>query len=104
MPDTCQHEECDRKATVAPKLIVPAKFWSIETHRPVTAILSLMLCKDHYEELKTEDFLTDDFKEIIRIATKGKCPPDFNRVFFEKVKLDSFEWIEFKNIRNRGNA
>lgn len=104
MPDTCQHEDCTRKATVAPKLMIPAKFWSINSHTPAFAIIGLMLCKDHYNELKTEDFLNDDFKEIMTLATKGKCPPDFDRAFFKEVKLDSFEWIEFRNFRNRGNA
>lgn len=104
MPDTCQHEECSRKATVAPKLMVPAMHTPINLHSPAFAIIGLMLCKDHYDDLKTEDFLDDSFKEIMTIATRGLMPPDFDRAFFQKVKLDSFEWIEFKNFRNRGNA
>jgi len=104
MSDICAHEDCERKATVAPKLMVPAMYWGIDVHTPACAIIGLTLCKDHFDELQTEDFLTDDFKEIMRLATKGKCPPDFDRAFFRKLKLDSFEWLEFVNIKNRGNA
>lgn len=104
MTDTCQREQCEKKATLAPKLMVPAKYWAIAAHSPASAIISLRLCKDHYNELKTEDFLTDQFKEIMEMMTEGKCPPDFDRAFFKSVKLDSYEWIEFSNIRNRGNA
>lgn len=104
MTNTCQHDECERKATAAPKFIVPAKYVALDAHNPASALLGLKLCKDHFDELKIEDFLNDDFRESMTEALKGKYPPDFDRAFFKKVKLDSFEYIEFENFRNRGNA
>ena len=101
MKEPCNHKGCTNNASCAPRLNVPAVGWSIEMHQPVRAVMDLPICKDCRDTIKVEDFLQDNLKEVIRILTRGKCPPDFERAWFDFVRLDSKEFLEIRQAKTR---
>jgi hypothetical protein len=80
-----------------PKMNVPATGWAIDQHRPISFVIGLSLCDAHFAECKIGDFLHDGLrggpstKDIVRIMARGRCPPDFDRAFLSKCRIDSDE-------------
>lgn len=41
-------------------------------------------------------------RRVFEIMARGKCPPDFERAFFTKLRLDSDEYRKFEELSARG--
>lgn len=105
----CEFKGCESPARYAPKLMVPATGIPIDLHNPLAAICSLPLCDIHISEITAKDILAGQFdgsgeqivdplKDIFRIAARsvGGQPPDFERAFIRKVRIDSDEYKTFE--------
>lgn len=113
----CDFKGCLSPARWTPKLMVPATGWPIDSHVPLAAICDLPLCDIHIAEITAKDMLAGDLagtaktkvsplKEIFRIGAKsvGGVPPDFDRAFIRKVRLDSDEYRAFRRQVDEAKA
>jgi hypothetical protein len=101
MMTICQHESCNRPATHAPQLQIPAQGWPIDLHQPVAMFIGVELCKDHATRFG-DDFKWSDnlkIKEAVEFITRGRAPPDFERAFHTVVRLDSEAYRTFLGMR-----
>lgn len=96
----CSKDNCEHSATHYPKIMVPAMGWPIELHKPIGAVLSLALCKDHAKEFSAKEFLdmptpmgNETNKILFEYAAKGKIPPDFDRAYTMAIRMDCKEAI-----------
>lgn len=100
----CERAGCGRPAKWAPKLCVPASGVPIDLHQPLSIVLCLPVCDEHFAEMKAPEFVEDEkmrklFRTIADMSVpadqrhiRGPVPPDFARAFFTKLRLDSDEY------------
>lgn len=103
----CIREGCTAKATVAPRLNVPAQGWPIDMHRPMTAIVGMPLCEEHFKDVANLEGLKaalgneikggDDLMGLIQatLLAAGKLPPDFDRAWVTRLSINSEEYKSF---------
>lgn len=92
----CKSKDCTHEASFIPRINVPAMHWPIDMHQPLQMFIDLPLCKHHIHEVKIKDFLSDEIKEVFRIMTKGRMPPDFERAYVSQVSVNSNEFKMFR--------
>lgn len=99
----CQHIGCANEAEFAPALNIPATGYAIDAHQPVKMTTNLRLCATCIEQFTIEDMLNNDTKAMISrsLAATQRVPPDFERAFLTKLRLDSDEFKQFE--RHAGN-
>jgi len=97
----CAHEGCQKEASCAPKICVPAVNGPLEESKTIGLILSLKICQLHFDELKIKDFLspTSDLRRMVEIVARGKAEPDFERAWFKRVLLISNEFGMFERAQ-----
>lgn len=102
----CEHKGCKREALFGVKVCTPATGFAIDLHTPLTMLLGVKLCREHFEELDVAELVKDPkMREIIRIQARAcgsMVPPDFARTFKERVRLGSAEWQRFERMRKTG--
>lgn len=102
---TCCKVGCSNRASVAPKVCVPATGWPIGSHKPLEALLGLPLCKDHFEEINSQELVQDEkMRQVFRSAARmngSPLAPDFKRTFVVPVRLDSDEYVKFTEMKKR---
>jgi hypothetical protein len=100
--EKCAMKECGKEAVTAVAICTPATGWPIDLHKPLRIIMGLCLCDKHFDELRQEYIVTDQLRDIIRLQARmygSEIPPDFSRMFFERVKLDSKEYLTFQKTK-----
>ncbi len=109
----CMTTGCPHDAKWAPKINVPAEGWSVEMHQPLSFTMSLAVCDACWPDLKASDFVGPELekekgnmRQIARLMTKGKCPPDFERAWLSKVSINSNEYkiLSEHGAAPKGNA
>ena len=104
---TCGIKGCHGTPEWAPKLTVPARGWSIELHQPLTCIVGIPLCTVHMDGFDIFDlFHRKQLREMFQSVTTaaGKCPADVDRLQVSRVRLDSFEYLQFESTQGAGRA
>lgn len=86
MPDKCSTEGCGNEAAGLLVINVPATGWPIDMHKPLSFILGIKTCDQCLRDCNVKDFLNGDIKEVIEIATRGRCAPDYERAFLSLEK------------------
>lgn len=88
----CCSMECGDDATCAVRLRIPAVGHAIDSHDPLKVIFGMPLCDAHYGSLDPRAFVGPELEKVVEIMCRGKAAPDFDRVYKEKVLLDSEEY------------
>lgn len=100
--------KCGKPAKWAPKWCVPATGWPIDCHTPLSALGSFPCCDICIEELNAKAMFAENphFKDIFEMMARGVkgLPPDFDRAFMTKVRLDSDEYRKFLEITEQSKA
>lgn len=96
----CNWQTCERAATHAVRLYVPAMFRSKEPKNCANMYLGLECCLEHAQAFDALAFLqlNPGLKEMVRKLMKArrKVQPDFRRTFCEPVLLTDPGYLEFK--------
>lgn len=97
----CEFKGCDRTATHALRLIVPAAGWPEAIHRPLSIIIGLKLCREHADAADVKQFMDDELRATIRnhLAAGRKEAPDFERARSEPVRLEDSDYLEFERMQ-----
>lgn len=98
----CQHHACDREARFAPVVCVPAQGWPRGLHKPARMIIGVEVCAQHLRDIKVEEMLSDDIRQVVRLALAGLCPPDFSRAWVDRIALDHPDYRKLADARSRG--
>lgn len=93
----CNRQNCQEPGKWACKINIPAEGWAINSHQPLSMMIGLEVCDTHFTEIKIEDFLTDDLKELAEKVLEGKQPPDFARAWMSRISINSPEFKKFKS-------
>lgn len=97
----CQHNNCWRDATGPIALRIPATGMPLAEHDPIKCVVGLQVCDECFGTLKAADFLSEQMKKAVNIATMLKVPPDFDKAFLEHLSYDDKDWkILKKHSRN----
>lgn len=83
--------DCTAEATCALAVNVPAKGWPIDLHSPMRAVTGVVVCDQHFGDCEASDFLdlpTGGMRKLFEVLAEGKQPPDFDRAYLSKIKLD----------------
>lgn len=98
MPEriACQHDGCAHAARWAVSVRVPALGWSLEAHTPLSLVMPVKLCRDHFAELTPATFVTDDIRKRVAevLSALGRTAPDFERAWLEHLPLDHPEVLQ----------
>jgi hypothetical protein len=107
-PPRCNRKHCERLATQALVLNVPAKDCPIAEHDPIRIIMRLPLCDACLKSCNAGEFLSpmmrgkpNPLRKVILTMTvgMGKAPPDFKRSFVTGILLESEEFKAFDRSR-----
>lgn len=88
----CADPNCKREARFCPlvKIYPQSELRGVESNdRPMEMVIGLVLCREHIEALKPDEFMGDDFKaQLSAVMTRdSKALPDFTRTEVDKVLL-----------------
>lgn len=89
----CTRANCEREATQAPMVCVPA--WPRGSGREISAVLGLVVCDDCFGALQASDFLAagDPGRDTLRAAfamqAAGRFLPDLDAARLESVPVAS---------------
>ncbi len=97
----CQGTDCCEEAAGAVAINVPAKRYPAEEGKCLRIVLAVALCEPcmFREMLGVKNYLLPagpgkpGIKQIFEMMSRGKQPPDFDRVFMTKVSFESEEWL-----------
>lgn len=109
----CVAAGCEREATDAPEICVPATGWPIDRKRALRAILGTPLCREHVEAFKPGDVLDQPnpngegtFGSVVMPAmarmSGSKIPPDLARAWIHPLRLDSDDYLAFQRMADKG--
>lgn len=96
----CDHTGCTNDAAGSIALNIPAVGCPLKEHDPIRLVLGLKLCTVHGAGAKASDFMSEQLKQIVCIAAKGRAAPDFDRAFLTPVSFDSAEWKMLNKPQN----
>lgn len=109
----CEREGCDRTATHAVKICVPATGWPKEEARALSMILGIKACRDHAAAFDPADVLLQPtpndadttFADAVLPAmarmSGPSIPPDASRAWVVPIPLDGEEFQTFERIQAR---
>lgn len=101
----CATKECKHGAKFIPRICVPAKGWPIDSHEPLSCMMGIEVCESCFKDMKPEMFfgpaldkIPNNMRKIFEIGADGKCPPDFDRAYIERVSISSKEYAKYKEL------
>ena len=109
----CQREGCQRQATHAIKICVPASGWPKDEARALQFILGMKCCRDHAAAFDPADVLLQPtpndpdatFADVVLPAmarmSGSTIPPDASRAWTVPVRLDSEDFKAFERVQAR---
>lgn len=99
----CTHSECDRAATSAVKLHVPAKGYDPRAHGPIKLLIDLLVCDRHLPDASALLKESPDIVSLLtQVTTHRKLPdPYFEGAWITRVHLAS---PEYRNWKRRKQA
>lgn len=91
--DKCEWHGCEREATHAPKICVPAMGWALETHQPLSVIMGLKFCVEHAQRFDVRGTLAIDepksMRRVFEILAGDRCRPDYDRAWVDPIPIES---------------
>jgi hypothetical protein len=95
---TCQKRGCEHKGEWAIELHVPAKGWPLDSHKPLTVMCGIPLCRDHAHQDDAGDFFFDANRAVIAdmIKSMGFVEPDFDRAWSTPIRRTDPRFIAFQ--------
>lgn len=101
----CATKDCSHGAKYIPKICVPAKGWAIDTHEPLSCLMGIEVCESCFKDMTPDMFFgpevskePNNMRRVFEIGAAGKCPPDFERAFIERVLISSKEYEKYKRL------
>ena len=104
---TCCWEGCGREASVVPEINIPAQGWPIDAHSPMSCILDIKVCEDHYAKIDINELLfkggpfNEGLAPMFKAGAAGRQPPDFERAWLSKVPIVSEKYKYFCQMRDK---
>lgn len=90
--------DCEREATHAPNIYIPATGYPQERRHSVNLIAGTEMCRSHAEDVDPTEFVPDLAKlaEIAARASGSSVPPDVSRAWVVPLRIDSEEYRKFR--------
>lgn len=100
----CARKNCINRGIYGLKVCVPAAGHRMFEHAPMTAMIALAVCDEHYRDVRSEEFITEPLRNEMEALAKRleKVPPDFKRAYMDAVPVNEPEWLEFM-AKTKGN-
>lgn len=110
----CCFDTCDKAATHAPKVFVPAQGYAAVPQFSVSCIFGIQLCENHARDFEAKEQFNDPrtseqwrsvFNAILSMKRSGRVPVplDFKRAFNEALSLESIEYIQYEAMQAKRN-
>lgn len=100
----CGRKGCSAPATCAPKIHVPAKDFPAASHKSITVVIALHLCRPHGAECRAADFITDELRHAVEAAARNRRPPDFDRAFISLIPLSDPDFLAVSRVRHQAEG
>lgn len=101
----CARTGCPAAATVAFKVLVPAKGFHEDNHTPLTTIMGIKVCQLHFDEDEANLVERNDaMREAIEAGCRmmGRVMPDWSRAWVEPIGILTPEYKQFEAMAGRG--
>jgi hypothetical protein len=104
----CENEKCDKEATHAVTLNVPAKDIPIDLHAPIKMYVGVELCLEHAKEFGADFSWSENqpLREAIEatLAATGRSEPDFERTFHSTVPINHHGYQQFLKVQSERSS
>lgn len=97
----CSWDSCEKDATIVPEVNVPAQGYPRDSHQPLSMILGLPVCEEHFKNINLEELLykggpfNEGLEPVFKAGAAGRQPPDFKRAWLSKIPLDGDKYKNF---------
>lgn len=106
MKKKCDKKGCEREARFAPKIYIPARGFAAIREQSASMYIGLEMCYEHAENFDPGDL--ENIEEIanaaLRVVLQNPVPCDIERAWVIPIRLDSKEFLEFKNMSNKSKG
>lgn len=108
----CSLNDCEKTASVTPKLCVPYKDLPREGHYPFKLLMDVPVCETCLKRIEPRQLVRHDVKRyVIKAVNALPCEkgfrirqPDFDRAWLEPIQMESAEYFNMVSALKSGEG